>query len=67
MITIYFNADALSEDLMIALRKRAEIDAKHLIVFVQNDSSELRQSLNRYIQNDKIVIAGCLYLVALYG
>ncbi|XP_020110567.1 trafficking protein particle complex subunit 11 isoform X2 [Ananas comosus] len=32
---------------MIALRKRAEIDAKHLIVFVQNDSSELRQSLNR--------------------
>ncbi|XP_008787021.2 trafficking protein particle complex subunit 11 [Phoenix dactylifera] len=39
--------DEVSEDLMIALRKRAEIDSKHLIVFVQNDASELRISLNR--------------------
>lgn len=36
-----------SEDLMIALRKRAEIDPKHLVTFVQNDASDLRQSLNK--------------------
>ncbi|XP_068648331.1 uncharacterized protein [Aristolochia californica] len=40
------NADG-SEDRLIALRKRAEIDAKHTIVLVQSDTSELRQSLNR--------------------
>lgn len=33
---------------MIALRKRAEIDSKCLVVFDQNDTSDLGQSLNRY-------------------
>ncbi|XP_077215725.1 trafficking protein particle complex subunit-like protein isoform X2 [Tasmannia lanceolata] len=39
--------DDVSEDRMIALRKRAEIDSKYLVVFAQNDTSELSQSLNR--------------------
>lgn len=46
------NADEVSEDRMIALRKRAEIDSKYLVVFDvvfdQNDPSEIGQSLNRY-------------------
>lgn len=45
-------ADEVSEDRMIALRKRAEIDSKYLVVFDvvfdQNDPSEIGQSLNRY-------------------
>ncbi|RWW87172.1 hypothetical protein BHE74_00004027 [Ensete ventricosum] len=44
-----FNAEDVSEDLKIALRKRAEIDTKYLITFLQNDASELRQSLTRYV------------------
>ncbi|XP_072972196.1 uncharacterized protein [Typha angustifolia] len=40
-------SDELSEDLMIALRKRAEIDSKYLVVLTENDESELRQSLSR--------------------
>lgn len=39
--------DEVSEDRIIALRKRAEIDSKYLIEFAQSDTSELRQSLNR--------------------
>ncbi|XAR58082.1 hypothetical protein NMG60_11026462 [Bertholletia excelsa] len=39
--------DEISEDRMIALRKRAEVDSKHLIVFVPDDVSELKESLNR--------------------
>nr|GMC65948.1 trafficking protein particle complex subunit 11 isoform X1 [Ipomoea batatas] len=39
--------DEVSEDRMIALRKRAELDSKHLIIFVPNEPSELNQSLNR--------------------
>ncbi|KAJ8643617.1 hypothetical protein MRB53_005365 [Persea americana] len=43
--------DEVSEDRMIALRKRAEIDSKYLVVFDvvfdQNDPSEIGQSLNR--------------------
>lgn len=46
-----FNAEDVSEDLKIALRKRAEIDTKYLITFLQNDASELRQSLTRYVKN----------------
>ncbi|RVW29507.1 Trafficking protein particle complex subunit 11 [Vitis vinifera] len=42
-----FDADDISEDRMIALRKRAELDSKYLITFIQNDASELKQSLNR--------------------
>ncbi|KAJ4966669.1 hypothetical protein NE237_018518 [Protea cynaroides] len=39
--------DEVSEDRMIALRKRAEIDSKYLIFFIHNDASELTESLNR--------------------
>jgi len=31
------------------LRKRAEIESKYLVQFVQDDASELRQSLNRFV------------------
>lgn len=44
-----FDADDISEDRMIALRKRAELDSKYLITFIQNDASELKQSLNRCV------------------
>ncbi|KAA8532099.1 hypothetical protein F0562_006759 [Nyssa sinensis] len=37
----------ISEDRMIALRKRAEVDSKYLINFVPNDALDLQQSLNR--------------------
>ncbi|GFQ07264.1 trafficking protein particle complex subunit 11 [Phtheirospermum japonicum] len=40
--------DNISEDRMIALRKRAEVDSKNLIVFVPDDPSELKQSLSRH-------------------
>lgn len=39
--------DDMSEDRMIALRKRADIDSKHLIVFATNNNLELKQSLDR--------------------
>ncbi|XP_061351446.1 uncharacterized protein LOC133296470 [Gastrolobium bilobum] len=39
--------DEISEDKMIALRKRAEVDAKYVVMLNPNDSSELQQSLNR--------------------
>ncbi|XP_043708533.1 trafficking protein particle complex subunit 11-like isoform X2 [Telopea speciosissima] len=32
---------------MIALRKRAEVDSKYHLIFIQNDASELKQSLKR--------------------
>ncbi|KAI3450924.1 hypothetical protein Pfo_007589 [Paulownia fortunei] len=38
--------DDMSEDRMIALRKRAEVDSKNLIVFVPDDQLELKQSLS---------------------
>lgn len=46
-VTISSLLEEPSEDLMIALRKRAEIEPKHLVTFVQNDASDLRQSLNK--------------------
>ncbi|KAL6506589.1 hypothetical protein OROGR_024770 [Orobanche gracilis] len=39
--------DDISEDRMIALRKRAEEDSKNLIVFVLDDPLELKHSLSR--------------------
>ncbi|RAL46440.1 hypothetical protein DM860_004719 [Cuscuta australis] len=39
--------DELSEDRMVALRKRAELDPKHLIVFVPDEPSRLQHSLKR--------------------
>ncbi|XP_039146437.1 trafficking protein particle complex subunit 11 isoform X1 [Dioscorea cayenensis subsp. rotundata] len=40
-------ADGVSEDLIIALRKRAEIEYKHLVMFDKDDPHEMKQSLNR--------------------
>ncbi|KAL5208681.1 hypothetical protein ABZP36_033116 [Zizania latifolia] len=39
--------DELSEDVTVALRKRAEIDSKHLVVLVERDESEWTKSLNK--------------------
>lgn len=43
-----FAADDISEDRMIALRKRAELDSKYVIGLVLHDGLELKQSLTRY-------------------
>lgn len=32
---------------MLALRKRAELDSKHLVIFTTDEHSELKQSLTR--------------------
>lgn len=37
--------DELGEEVMVALRKRAEIDSKHLIVLVESDEAERNASL----------------------
>uniref|UniRef100_A0A0D9YXC2 Trafficking protein particle complex subunit 11 n=1 Tax=Oryza glumipatula TaxID=40148 RepID=A0A0D9YXC2_9ORYZ len=39
--------DELSEDVTVALRKRAEIDSKHLVVLVERDEMEWTKSLNK--------------------
>lgn len=39
--------DDITEDRLLALRKRAEIDSKYFVTFSQNDESELKQSLHR--------------------
>jgi hypothetical protein len=39
--------DDITEDRMIALRKRAEVDSKYVIMFSPDDDVELKQSLNR--------------------
>ncbi|KAK1259025.1 hypothetical protein QJS04_geneDACA001450 [Acorus gramineus] len=39
--------DDVGEDVLIALRKRAEIDSKYLVMFFPSDTTELRHSLNR--------------------
>ena len=46
MHLIIFSADELSEDVTVALRKRAEIDSKHLVVLVEHDEAEWNRSLN---------------------
>ncbi|KAI8541026.1 hypothetical protein RHMOL_Rhmol08G0030600 [Rhododendron molle] len=40
--------DEISEDRMIALRKRAEVDSKYIVVFDPNNAMELKQSLSRH-------------------
>lgn len=42
-------ADGVSENLIIALRKRAEIEYKHLVMFDKDGPHEMKQSLNRYV------------------
>ncbi|KAL5211248.1 hypothetical protein ABZP36_022095 [Zizania latifolia] len=39
--------DELSEDVTVALRKRAEVDSKHLVVLVERDATEWTKSLNK--------------------
>ncbi|XP_042453915.1 trafficking protein particle complex subunit 11-like isoform X2 [Zingiber officinale] len=46
LVQTYANED-VNEDLKITLRKRAEIDAKYLMMLVQDDTPELKQSLTR--------------------
>ncbi|KAK6922486.1 Trafficking protein particle complex subunit 11 [Dillenia turbinata] len=41
------STDGINEDRMVAFRKRAEVESKHLISFVLSDASELKQSLER--------------------
>jgi len=43
----YIVADELSEDVTVALRKRAEIDSKHLVVLVEHDETEWNRSLSK--------------------
>ncbi|KAM0034067.1 putative trafficking protein particle complex subunit 11 [Helianthus debilis subsp. tardiflorus] len=42
-----FGAESITEERMVALRKRAEVDAKYVITFIPDDASELNLSLNR--------------------
>ena len=60
-------ADGVSEDLMIAFRKRAEIESKYFVQFVQDDASELRQSLNRFVETLTCIGLFCPFLFLLYG
>ncbi|CAL0313231.1 unnamed protein product [Lupinus luteus] len=47
VIIVQTNAqDEVSDERMIALRKRAEVDAKYVFTLNPNDNSELKQSLN---------------------
>ncbi|KAI4327874.1 hypothetical protein L6164_020285 [Bauhinia variegata] len=48
IIVVHTNAeDEINEDRMFALRKRAELDSKYVVIFNPNDPSELNQSLSR--------------------
>ncbi|KAJ1434079.1 Tetratricopeptide-like helical domain superfamily [Sesbania bispinosa] len=55
--------DEISEDRMIALRKRSEVEAKYVVVLNPNDESELQQSLNRHalLANTFSELAGVYY------
>ncbi|XP_076926004.1 uncharacterized protein LOC143589023 [Bidens hawaiensis] len=47
LVVVRFNSkDSITEERMVALRKRAEVDAKH-VTFIPDDASELNLSLNR--------------------
>lgn len=50
VVVVSNNADEISEDRMIALRKRAEVDAKYVIVLNPNDTANLKVSLHRHVQ-----------------
>ncbi|XP_057747323.1 uncharacterized protein LOC130966520 [Arachis stenosperma] len=47
VVIIHTGADEITEDRMIALRKRADVDAKYVIMLNPNDNSDLNQSLDR--------------------
>ncbi|KAJ0040188.1 hypothetical protein Pint_28761 [Pistacia integerrima] len=48
VVIIVKDGDDINEDRFIALRKRAELDAKYILTFNPNDASQLRHSLNRH-------------------
>ncbi|KAL4572642.1 hypothetical protein LXL04_019423 [Taraxacum kok-saghyz] len=48
VVVVRFNSrDFITEERMVALRKRAELEAKYVLTFIPDDASELNQSLNR--------------------
>ncbi|XP_042010212.1 trafficking protein particle complex subunit 11-like [Salvia splendens] len=47
LVTNWDNKDDTSEERILALRKRAEVDLKNLIIFVPDHEEELQKSLNR--------------------
>ncbi|KAL5063542.1 hypothetical protein RYX36_025279 [Vicia faba] len=48
VVLVHTNAnDEVSEDRMIALRKRAELEAKYVVILNPNNDSEFQSSLNR--------------------
>uniref|UniRef100_A0A2C9V1F8 RING-CH-type domain-containing protein n=1 Tax=Manihot esculenta TaxID=3983 RepID=A0A2C9V1F8_MANES len=47
VVVVHSSSDDISEDRIIALRKRAELESKYLVVFNPADSSQLEQSLNK--------------------
>jgi len=49
-VVVSNNADEISEDRMIALRKRAELDAKYVVILDPNDTANLKVSLHRHVK-----------------
>ncbi|KAF5791128.1 putative trafficking protein particle complex subunit 11 [Helianthus annuus] len=48
VVVVRFNSkESITEERMVALRKRAEVDAKYVVTFIPDDASELNLSLNR--------------------
>ncbi|XP_028795308.1 trafficking protein particle complex subunit 11 isoform X2 [Neltuma alba] len=47
IVVLHSDAREISEDRMIALRKRAEVDSRYILMFTPNDSSELKNSIGR--------------------
>lgn len=47
VVVVHSSNDEMSEDRLLALRKRAEVDAKFLLLFNPDDASDLQQSLKR--------------------
>ncbi|KHN38851.1 Trafficking protein particle complex subunit 11 [Glycine soja] len=56
VVVVQNNADEISEDRMIALRKRAEVDAKHVVVLNPNDTADLKQLASTFSE-----LAGTYY------
>jgi len=50
VVVVSNNADEISEDRMIALRKRAELDAKYVVILDPNDTANLKVSLHRHVK-----------------
>lgn len=48
LIIILKDGDDINEDRFLALRRRAELDAKYILTFNPDDASQLQHSLNRH-------------------